>query len=129
MIGTARVRSDTIPRFGCAPSFAAATPAQPGPQTEFLRGAAGGGKVRSSACLKPEDPKTVEAMKWNSSRRTCVSLGSLGQIGTTLGANCLRGPQDNVDGKESPLSTNRAGLTVIANGWYGARGTVRVTQA
>jgi hypothetical protein len=59
MIGTARVRSDTIPRFGCAPSFAAAIPAQPGPQTEFLRGAAGGGKVRSSACLKPEDPKTV----------------------------------------------------------------------
>jgi hypothetical protein len=56
MIGTARMRSDTIPRFGCASSFAAAIPAQPGPQTEFLRGAAGGGKiVGMSEAGGPED--------------------------------------------------------------------------
>ena len=54
--GHDRNRGDTIPRFGCAPSFAAAIPAQPEPQTEFLRGAAGGGKIVGwfwSRCATP----------------------------------------------------------------------------
>jgi hypothetical protein len=54
--GHDRNHGDTIPRFGCAPSFAAAIPAQPEPKTEFLRGAAGGGKIVGwfwSRCATP----------------------------------------------------------------------------
>jgi hypothetical protein len=112
--GHDRNRDDTIPRFGCAPSFVAAIPAQPEPQTEFLRGAARGGKIGWfwSRCATPWLANFIMVFF----RRSMPQITNPG--GVILRKQLLKDHR-GTNGKilESTVSSRRCSGT---NGWYGA---------